>query len=101
MHSELWKLQFCVDTVGLVVGGWDQDVLDVTMILSSPADYLPRPWLWHIFQILMELRWKFNLTVKETKSLRSGASWAPHGAHRIASVPVKQQNGVGSRCLAR
>lgn len=79
-------------------GGWDHGVINIAEIVSSPADYLPRQWLWHVFQILMELRWKLNLIFGEAKIFRSAASWIPH---RIISIPAQQQSGVARRCLAR
>ncbi|KAG4440138.1 hypothetical protein IFR05_004396, partial [Cadophora sp. M221] len=73
-------------------------VVNIAKIVSDPAGYLPRQWLWHVFQILLELRWKFNLIVGEAKNLRSAVSWVPH---RIIPVPAQQQSGVARRCLAR
>ncbi|KAL2060554.1 hypothetical protein VTL71DRAFT_9195 [Oculimacula yallundae] len=99
LRRELWKLYFCDDIVELVVGGWDPGTVDFPTILSSPADYLPRQWVWHVFQILLELRWKHNLK-DGGKNLRSADTWSSASA-QLVPVIAEYLQGPARKCLTR
>ncbi|KAH7379952.1 hypothetical protein BKA64DRAFT_713991 [Cadophora sp. MPI-SDFR-AT-0126] len=68
--------------------------------MSSPVDYRPRQWLWHLFNILLELGWKFDTISQKRGSLRSGVNRTTHSSRDVESS-MYHVTGAARKCLTR
>ncbi|KAK0113345.1 hypothetical protein ONS95_013599 [Cadophora gregata] len=99
LPHNFWDICFQHEVIEVVFSRWTKGLVDFQAIVTSPASYPPRQWLHHLFVILMELRWKFDTSSKDTRSLTSGTIL---GAKFVVSSLAQQQHrGVAPQCLCR